>query len=87
MKRVLFLAVLALVACKKKPQDENAPPQPTPPTPAVQPAQHEQAAATDGRVVVKDGLATPESVLYDAASDVYIVSNINGAPAAADDNG
>jgi sugar lactone lactonase YvrE len=33
------------------------------------------------------GLATPESVLYDATDDVYYVSNINGAPLAADNNG
>jgi hypothetical protein len=29
---------------------------------------------------VADGLATPESVLYDAANDRYLVANINGAP-------
>jgi len=33
------------------------------------------------------GLQTPGSVLYDAAEDVYLVSNINGNPAAADGNG
>ena len=33
------------------------------------------------------GFATPESVLYDEQADVYIVSNINGAPLDADDNG
>ena len=33
------------------------------------------------------GLATPESVLYDAANDVYLVSNINGNPSAVDGNG
>ncbi len=33
------------------------------------------------------GLQTPESVLYDAAEDVYLVSNINGSPTAADGNG
>ena len=33
------------------------------------------------------GFATPESVLYDAAADVYLVSNINGNPTATDDNG
>jgi len=30
---------------------------------------------------------TPESVLYDAAADVYIVSNIAGSPLEKDDNG
>ncbi len=33
------------------------------------------------------GFSTPESVLYDARADVYLVSNINGSPTAADDNG
>jgi hypothetical protein len=33
------------------------------------------------------GFATPESVLHDAAADVYLVSNINGTPLDADGNG
>jgi hypothetical protein len=33
------------------------------------------------------GFMTPESVLIDTLADVYIVSNINGEPAAEDDNG
>ncbi len=38
-------------------------------------------------VVKYTGLATPESVLYDADNDRYIVSNINGKPLEADNNG
>ena len=39
-------------------------------------------------VTLKDvGFMTPESVLYDAVADVYLVSNINGKPTDADDNG
>jgi len=39
-------------------------------------------------VEVKDaGLQTPESVLHDRSIDVYLVSNINGNPAAVDGNG
>jgi sugar lactone lactonase YvrE len=34
-----------------------------------------------------DGFATPESVLYDEAEDRYLVSNINGKPPEADNNG
>lgn len=34
-----------------------------------------------------EGLATPESVLYDEAGDRYLVSNINGKPTDADKNG
>jgi hypothetical protein len=37
--------------------------------------------------VTDAGFATPESVLHDAAADVYLVSNINGAPLDRDDNG
>lgn len=33
------------------------------------------------------GFDTPESVLYDAKNDLYLVSNINGGPSAADNNG
>jgi hypothetical protein len=47
------------------------PPAPVKPTPAL---------------TLKD-FATPESVFYDAATDTYLVSNINGSPVAADDNG
>lgn len=38
-------------------------------------------------VTFKEGLATPESVLYDAESDTYLVSNINGSPTDKDNNG
>jgi sugar lactone lactonase YvrE len=33
------------------------------------------------------GFATPESVLHDPLTDAYLVSNINGSPLEADDNG
>ena len=46
------------------------------------------AAPVDKRIVIKDaGFMTPESVLHDADGDVYLVANINGSPAEADDNG
>ena len=38
-------------------------------------------------VTFKEGLSTPESVLYDAQTDTYLVSNINGAPLDKDNNG
>jgi sugar lactone lactonase YvrE len=38
-------------------------------------------------VTFKGAFNHPESVLYDAAADRYLVSNINGAPDAADGNG
>ena len=33
------------------------------------------------------GFSTPESVLHDDRSDVYLVSNVNGSPTDKDDNG
>jgi sugar lactone lactonase YvrE len=36
---------------------------------------------------VTEGVSTPESVLYDAASDRLLVSNINGSPSGVDNNG
>jgi sugar lactone lactonase YvrE len=44
-------------------------------------------AASVPVMTVSEGLATPESVLYDAAADVYLVSNINGSPLEKDNNG
>jgi hypothetical protein len=39
-------------------------------------------------IIVSDiGLSTPESVEYNGAEDVYLVTNINGDPLAADGNG
>lgn len=38
-------------------------------------------------VVTYAGFSTPESVLYDAEEDVYLVSNIAGSPVGADKNG
>ena len=35
----------------------------------------------------KVGFATPESILHDADSDLYLVANINGRPNAKDNNG
>ena len=39
------------------------------------------------RVTSVTGFKTPESVRYDAAEDVFYVSNINGSPVAKDNNG
>lgn len=65
----------------------SGPPTPTTET-AAAPVAPAQGVPSAGRIVVKDaGLATPESVLHDAQADVYLVSNINGNPAAKDGNG
>jgi len=50
----------------------------------------DKAQTTDSpqKIVVEDaGFSTPESLEYYAAEDVYLVTNINGDPTAADDNG
>jgi sugar lactone lactonase YvrE len=41
----------------------------------------------NGFELMDAGFSTPESILYDKENDVYLVSNINGAPAEMDDNG
>lgn len=45
------------------------------------------AAMAPPILVQNVGLQTPESILYDRKADVYLVSNINGNPTAADGNG
>ncbi|MDP3774857.1 MAG: SMP-30/gluconolactonase/LRE family protein [Gemmatimonadales bacterium] len=54
---------------------------------ACQKREQSAAAASDSAMSVVDSFKTPESVLYDSAADVYLVSNINGSPLAQDDNG
>lgn len=46
-----------------------------------------KAPAGPTKVATVDSLQTPESVLWDAAADVYFVSNINGNPSVKDNNG
>jgi sugar lactone lactonase YvrE len=66
---------------------------PTPEAPKAEAPKEEKpsaaaaAAATAPAVRYSEGLATPESVLYDEAGDRYLVSNINGKPLDADNNG
>ncbi len=76
MKSWLF--AVALIACNKKAEPTTAASGSSLPRSAVAsggPTKYEVQPPT----VIKDiGLATPESVLYDADADVYLVSNING---------
>jgi hypothetical protein len=44
-------------------------------------------AINDAGSLEVEGLSTPESALHDEAADIYLVSNINGSPSTADDNG
>lgn len=45
------------------------------------------APAPKAPAMTVEGLQTPESVFYDAETDTYLVTNINGQPLAKDDNG
>ena len=78
-RSILVIAALILAACPKQESTTTTATETTPP-PATSSA---PAAPTE----VTEGLQTPESVLYDADQDVYFVSNINGKPLDADNNG
>jgi len=54
---------------------------------ACAPAEREPVADAAPLEIANVGFATPESMLHDPAGDVYLVSNINGAPSDQDDNG
>jgi hypothetical protein len=59
----------------------SAPAAPAPASSAAAPA------SGKGPLSRYSGLSSPESVLYDAASDRYLVSNVNGNPTDHDNNG
>jgi sugar lactone lactonase YvrE len=61
-------------------------PAPTATASAAPPAEPAKPAAPSP-VAKYTGLSTPESVLYDADNDRYLVSNINGKPTDKDNNG
>src|SRR6201992_901027 len=97
------LAVLAapfvlMIACGGSEPPPPAPPPPPPPPPAPaasaaplpppSPPPADPPKPAEPTAVVKyTGWATPESVLYDADNDRYLVSNINGKPLDKDNNG
>jgi sugar lactone lactonase YvrE len=100
--RFAVLALLAPVAaaCGGETPPPEPPPPPPPPTVAAPVASAEPAAppasaapaeppkpAAPSPATKYTGLSTPESVLYDADADRYLVSNINGKPADKDNNG
>ena len=91
---VLAAALAALPACKKKTdkpaEDKGSAVGPAADAAAQAAAADAAPAAWDGKsqlTIGEAGFSTPESVLYDADADVYLVSNINGKPLDVDDNG
>jgi outer membrane protein assembly factor BamB len=94
------LLTFAVVSCGGSEPPPEVPPPPPPASVAVPPpapppppppaaAEPEPAKAEKPAPVVRfsEGLSTPESVLYDAEGDRYLVSNINGRPDGVDNNG
>jgi len=85
----IALVLAAFTACKKKTTektDDKGSAAMATPSDAVA---VDATAAWDGKspLSLTESFSTPESVLYDADSDTYLVSNINGKPSDADDNG
>lgn len=80
------LCMLVVVGCASQPATEPAP---AIEAPTAQPEAQiiAPAAGGEGFLLADVGFSTPESALHDPVADVYYVSNINGAPDAADDNG
>ncbi len=100
MRRLYCLAsltlVTALISCGGETPPPAPPPAPPPSVPVTSAAPTVSAVAAPVEppkpaaptpVVTYSGLMTPESALYDADNDRYIVSNINGSPFDKDNNG
>jgi len=63
-------------------------PEPAPrKTPVIEQAVIEPEKPRRAPDIRVEGFATPESALHDPATDTYLVSNVNGSPLDADDNG
>lgn len=75
-----LLAILLFTAGCQQPEPAVTATAPEPPPAQTRPARAEP-------IVLAEGWSTPESVLYDAEQDVYLVSNINGSPVERDGNG
>jgi DNA-binding beta-propeller fold protein YncE len=90
-----FAAALALaagIACGGSRQRAEAPSEPAQTPAALEsappPVPTALALAPPPPLLVRDvGLRQPSCVLYDAALDAYLVSNVNGAPSERDGNG
>jgi hypothetical protein len=79
-----------VAAASAAPAPKDSTPQPAAASASAAPAPAPAAAEPPkppAPVVTYTGLSHPESVLYDADGDRYIVSNINGSPSAKDGNG
>jgi sugar lactone lactonase YvrE len=76
---LVFALLLGATACSERPRTDQA---------SDSTAQAADTTAAPGTLVATvEGLQTPESALHDEAHDLYLVSNINGGPSQADNNG
>ncbi|MEO8706749.1 MAG: hypothetical protein ABI867_42375 [Kofleriaceae bacterium] len=92
MTKYIVLAAVVVAGCGSKKKEEGLEPPPPAvaapaPTPPAGSGSGSAAPVTKAPAAILTGFSTPESVLYDAETDVYFVSNINGKPADVDDNG
>jgi sugar lactone lactonase YvrE len=95
----LLLSLASACGGSPPPVEEAPPPAPppvaeTPPAPVEAPPpataeapKPEEPKPPTAAWRVTDGISTPESVYYDTAADRFFVSNINGKPTDADNNG
>jgi hypothetical protein len=77
-----MLALLALAAC----DDSGALPLAGEPAASAQPPAHPPPSSASQAWTI-EGFSTPESMVWDERSDLYLVSNINGGAFDRDDNG
>jgi hypothetical protein len=97
-----WLALTLAAGCggsEPAPVPPPPPPPPAAPPPPAEPVAVPAASAAPAPAApaeppasvalwkVTEGISTPESVLYDATADRYLVSNINGSPTGVDNNG
>ena len=88
LTRLVLVPILLAAACAGPPKTKKAAAPPPPPPVEKKAEPPAPPPPPQPTLALKDiGLATPESVVYDAADDFYFVSNIDGAPSAADGNG
>lgn len=101
MRKVLPVLVVALLAaCGGETPSSTAPTTSASAAPSAPPSASAAPSASASSAAVTPppetgpkpvfhltGMATPESIAYDATNDRYLVSNINGKPTEADNNG
>jgi len=76
--KIILAAVLAFVAASCNRSDQTA---------SNESTTTRSAGTARSRTISNVGFSSPETALWDSVADVYLLSNINGPPAAEDNNG